>query len=171
MAVICAWIDCIALIITAFVFFSDEEPIGWAFLVSAPLVFVASWPMYGFGQLIEDVAAIRSRTELAPQASAAATPGNPAANAAQVATHKYTSDDEDMKKLHTFISDCRRYQSFSSIQLLWDSLSFNQPTYLQAFSDAIFSKVSVERVYGGTTPADIANFCDQMKKMASRMEQ
>ena len=32
-------------------------------LLTGAVLFAASWPLYGFGQLVEDVSALRQRTE------------------------------------------------------------------------------------------------------------
>lgn len=61
LAKVLGWVFLIAGIITAIVFMS----FGWKFfIVIAPLIggvllYVSSWVLYGFGQLVEDVSAMR----------------------------------------------------------------------------------------------------------------
>jgi hypothetical protein len=62
----CGWICLFAGIIAAVIMWST----GWGFeeglyvFGGGLALFLSAWPLYGFGQLIEDVSAIRKNTEL-----------------------------------------------------------------------------------------------------------
>lgn len=60
LGVLCAVIEGIA----SLIYFADEEPvIGLVFLVFAISSVIVACLMYGFGQLIDDVSAIRGKLE------------------------------------------------------------------------------------------------------------
>ena len=181
-AIICAWIDCTVCIIAALISFSDGEQIRWLFLLGAFLSFVLSWPLYGFGQLIDDVSVIRQQLvgtapandpPICPPTENENTPDSDCTHA-EPAQHfaniSYPVDKKDLQKLHSFIEESRQCKHYYEISHLWASTSFTHPEYLQSISDAIASKVSVENVYTGTTVSDISNFCDSMERLASRLE-
>lgn len=169
-------------VFAALICFSKEESSGWLYVLAALIAFVLAWPLCGFGQLVEDVSAIRQQLETPapPEAvSSAVTGSTPASAPKSVVTSepaqeesvaRYPSDAEDLEKLQYFIAQSRKYKRFSDIQALWDSTTFTHPEYLQTIPNALFSKVSIERVYGGTTPSNIASFCDSMERLAAKLE-
>ena len=80
LAQVLGWICIIAGGIAALVLWFGELGeagflLGLAALVAGALSYVGTWALYGFGQLIEDTAAIRRRSESpAPQTPSAGTP-------------------------------------------------------------------------------------------------
>lgn len=58
-------IDLIAGFIIAFAFWAGEKSFwtGMIPLLAGAILFAAAWPLYGFGQLVEDVSALRQRAE------------------------------------------------------------------------------------------------------------
>ena len=65
LAKISAWVGCIVGVVLTIVF-AVEEMAVWVILL--PLIygigsFASAWPLYGFGQLVEDVSALRQRSE------------------------------------------------------------------------------------------------------------
>lgn len=63
--VICAGIGFLALVI------ADEEALGFAAIVSGLLALISSWPLYAFGQITDDIHAMRENAA-APSSPAAA---------------------------------------------------------------------------------------------------
>lgn len=65
LAAVLGWIDFIAGFIIAFAFWAGEKGFwtGMIPLLTGAALFAASWPLYGFGQLVEDVSALRQRAE------------------------------------------------------------------------------------------------------------
>ena len=63
LAQICGWISLIGGVIALFIgadFYGGlDEPGPWLFLLCGLVGFVSSWPLYGFGQLIDDVRTIK----------------------------------------------------------------------------------------------------------------
>lgn len=58
----CGWICLIGGGIAAISFFGEDEPVaGWISLAVAAIGFISSWPLYGFGQMVDDVNAIRGQ--------------------------------------------------------------------------------------------------------------
>ncbi len=172
-------------IFAALICFSKDDSAGWLYVLAALIAFVLAWPLCGFGQLVEDVSAIRQQLESSTPSeavSAAVTgstsvptqksvaPSDTVESVQEGSVAHYPSDAGDLEKLQYFIAQSRKYKRFSDIQALWDSTTFTHPEYLQSIPNALFSKVSIERVYGGTTPSNIANFCDSMERLASRLE-
>ena len=113
-------------------------------------------------------AAVTGSTSVPTQKSVA--PSDTVESVQEGSVAHYPSDAGDLEKLQYFIAQSRKYKRFSDIQALWDSTTFTHPEYLQSIPNALFSKVSIEQVYGGTTPSNIANFCDSMERLASRLE-
>lgn len=76
LAKVCAWICLIACVITwiilicngyenrygDYIYITEDDVYGWAALIFGVLYFVSSWPLYGFGQLIDDVHTMREKT-------------------------------------------------------------------------------------------------------------
>lgn len=65
LAKISAWVGCIVGVVLTIVF-AVEEMAVWVILL--PLIygigsFASAWPLYGFGQLVGDVSALRQRSE------------------------------------------------------------------------------------------------------------
>ena len=65
LAKISAWVGCIVGVVLTIIF-AVEEMAVWVILL--PLIygigsFASAWPLYGFGQLVEDVSALRQRAE------------------------------------------------------------------------------------------------------------
>ena len=73
-AVVTGWVTCIAGFITG-IALAEKFGILAVLLCFAggALGLVGSWPLYGFGQLIEDVSALRSRREAPPLEQTATT--------------------------------------------------------------------------------------------------
>ena len=73
LAAVLGWIDLIAGFIVALAFWTGEMGFwtGMIPLLAGAILFAASWPLYGFGQLVEDVSALRQRSEQDTAKSAA----------------------------------------------------------------------------------------------------
>ena len=72
LAKISAWVGCIVGVVLTIVF-AVEEMAVWVILL--PLIygigsFASAWPLYGFGQLVEDVSALRQSGQGTAKASA-----------------------------------------------------------------------------------------------------
>ena len=65
LAAVLGWIDLIAGFIVALAFWTGEMGFwtGMIPLLAGAILFAASWPLYGFGQLVEDVSTLRQRAE------------------------------------------------------------------------------------------------------------
>ena len=77
LAKICGWICLIACVLTWLilvtngyedwygdhVYITEDDVFGWAALIFGVLSFIASWPLYGFGQLIDDVHSMRKEAD------------------------------------------------------------------------------------------------------------
>ena len=50
-------------IFAALICFSKDDSAGWLYVLAALIAFVLAWPLCGFGQLVEDVSAIRQQLE------------------------------------------------------------------------------------------------------------
>lgn len=169
-------------IFAALICFSQEDSSGWLYILAALIAFVLAWPLCGFGQLVEDVSAIRQQFEspAPPEVISTAVSDStsaptqkavvPSKPTQEESVARYPFDAGDLEKLQYFIAQSRKYKRFSDIQALWDSTTFTHPEYLQTIPNALFSKVSIERVYGGTTANDIAIFCDSMERLAAKLE-
>ena len=73
LAKICGWICLIASVLTWLIlitngyedwyggrtYITEDDVFGWAALIFGVLSFISSWPLYGFGQLIDDVHSMR----------------------------------------------------------------------------------------------------------------
>ena len=67
LAKVCSWIIFISSIIICLCYIIDGwgwyiDPLAWIWLGIGVLSFIASWPLYGFGQLVDDVHAMRNQT-------------------------------------------------------------------------------------------------------------
>ena len=65
-AVVMGWVLCFVGFVAGLALFKVGALITLLCFVSGAMGLVASWPLYGFGQLIEDVSALRSRKETPP---------------------------------------------------------------------------------------------------------
>lgn len=65
LAAVLGWIDLIAGLIIASACWAGEEGFwtGMIPLLAGAILFAAAWPLYGFGQLVEDVSALRQHAE------------------------------------------------------------------------------------------------------------
>lgn len=73
LAKVCGWICLIAGIISWFIFlcndYSFDNYMGWISLLGGILSFVSSWMLYGFGQMVDDVNAMRKGAENTAEAA------------------------------------------------------------------------------------------------------
>lgn len=64
LAQVLGWLWLAVGIITWLVCISDEAAVvGWAILIVSVSLFLCSWPLYGFGQLVEDVHSMRTQSK------------------------------------------------------------------------------------------------------------
>ena len=68
LAKICSWITFICGVLIWFIILVDGDKYnnmpGWIWLGIGVLSFISSWPLYGFGQLIDDVHALRTKSDV-----------------------------------------------------------------------------------------------------------
>lgn len=65
-AVVTGWVLCLVGIFTGLALLKISVIFTLLCFMGGALGLVGSWPLYGFGQLIEDVSALRSRREAPP---------------------------------------------------------------------------------------------------------
>lgn len=62
LAQVLGWLWLIAGVIWAIIYWVDEEALlGFIPLIGGAVMFVSSWILYGFGQIVEDVHAIKNK--------------------------------------------------------------------------------------------------------------
>lgn len=73
LAQVCGWTCLIAGVIAWLYFlcndYSRDNYIGWICLAAAVIGLVSSWPLYGFGQIVDDVNAMRKSAEKPAEAA------------------------------------------------------------------------------------------------------
>lgn len=70
LAKVCGWICLIAGILSWFILLCiGYGYMSWIGLLSGILSFVSSWPLYGFGQMVDDVNAMRKGAENTAEAA------------------------------------------------------------------------------------------------------
>lgn len=64
LAQVCGWLLLVAGAIAWLYFlcngYSRDDSIGWIYLLAGVVGFVFSWPLYGFGQMVDDVHTMRN---------------------------------------------------------------------------------------------------------------
>ena len=66
LAIICGWICLICGALIWIIYLTDyssyNNTVGWIWLAVGVLTYISSWTVYGFGQLVDDVHAMRNQT-------------------------------------------------------------------------------------------------------------
>ena len=66
LAKVCSWICLICGALIWIIYLTDDSSynntVGWIWLAVGVLTYISSWTVYGFGQLVDDVHAMRNQT-------------------------------------------------------------------------------------------------------------